>query len=871
LRTGFEATIGVHIHAREVSDISLTLTNDLHSGVWTSRTLPTSPDIRATPVSTSADLAESFSLGGTLLSEEPATVAQPLDFTGAQNTKIPLVSYRTFSWTATAFSLEGMKATDSYRPGRLIVFPDIQALDAISVNRPRASGVPGNFGVEIASSPRMAAREWRGDVASSGIGAALTSTNLPIPADRGILQQPQQFKWLTRDHVDVGGPLGHRADVYLSTTGQWASATVPVAPPGQNQNSRLLLGSFGGRYAMTSKDQVDFLLTGSRIDLSDWGEPVGLEALTGWRMMPAYENPYGFPGLSEVDHLDFIQGGWTRQLPESLHSGVLQVRYSASIAHMDTAVSPVNNEQSRTELLGGTVSGTPPLANFAVRQRQFIRAVLQPGDVRFGSGTHRAIIGGAWERSNVLNRFATPFDLDLITAAGAPAFAVELNTPVDSRERVESFSTFVRDQISLMRWLSMDLGAIGEFSRGSLPAQSSPAGTFAPAREFPAKSDLIRWNTASWYAGFTLASPADNRFLIGGTYSRLYAPLAAHYLDFTNTNSLSGLVFSWSDNNRDGVLQPGELGPLLRRFGGAYSSVSPSLHSPYADEFDVYGAILFNARTSARIQFFRRDDKARLVAMNIGVPPAAYQPVKVFDPGPDGIPGTFDDRVLTVYQQNPSTFGTDQFILQNYHDLRMLMEGFTAELFGRYRRLDLHASFTAEKSFGPTNPGNGFLENDPGIVGALYQDPNTLINATGHDYFDRAFLGKVQMAYHLPSKIGGIELFNVADYLDGLPFARQMLLTRLAQGALVVPATIRGSPEGGNRAEYAINWNLRLARSFRITGGRMRFSADLLNVTNSGNRIQENDVTGLNFNRRLPVAILAPRYIRLGVRYTFER
>jgi hypothetical protein len=35
----------------------------------------------------------------------------------------------------------------------------------------------------------------------------------------------------------------------------------------------------------------------------------------------------------------------------------------------------------------------------------------------------------------------------------------------------------------------------------------------------------------------------------------------------------------------------------------------------------------------------------------------------------------------------------------------------------------------------------------------------------------------VQLVYRLPSKIGGIEIFNVADYLDGLPFARQLLVT----------------------------------------------------------------------------------------------
>ncbi len=860
LMNGSPPAIYVHVPARGVVHVLLTVTHNRSSGVWT---------VTQAGILPNRGGGWSASLGGTLLISEPGVVSEPLDFTGIQNTRIPLVSERCVSWTATTFGLEGMNATDSYQPGRPIMLPDMQAVDEVRVESSRTSGIPAGFGINIGLFLQTPRRSWHGSVAASDTGAALASSNLPIPAHRGILQQTQHYNWFTRDHVDLGGALGRRAEMYFSGTGQWASETVPIAPRTQNQNSRLLFGNFGLRYQVTAKNQIEFLLGGSRIDLSNWGEPVGLEALIGWRMMPTYETPYGFSALAEVDHLDFIQAGWTRQLPENLRSGVLEVRYSASVAHLDTKPTSTEDAPSRTDLLDGAITGLPPLANFAVRRRESVRAALQPGEIQLGREIHRAVVGGAWDRSNVENRFTAPYDLDLITAARIPAYAVELNTPLNSRERVQSFSTFARDHIRLADWLSTDLAVIGDFSRGSLPAQASPAGAFTPAREFPAQADVIAWNTLSPRAGLTLAVPGFERFLIGGTYSRFYAPLAARYLDFANLNSLSGLVFSWNDTEANGVFQPGELGRLLRRFGGAYSNISPSLRSPYADQFEVYGAVSLRKQTSARIQLFRRDDKNRIMAMNVGIPQEAYRPIEVLDPGPDGIAGTFDDRMITIYEQNPSTFGRDKFRLENQHDLRMLYEGFTSELSTRYKQFDFHASFTTEKSFGPTNPGNGPLENDPGIVGALYQDPNTSINATGHDFVDRSFLGKIQMMYQLPSMLGGIEFLNVANYLDGLPFARELLVTGLAQGPIVVPATIRGSPEGGNRAEYALNWNLRLARSFRMPIGQIQVAADVLNVTNSGNRIQENDLTGLNFNQRLPVAIEAPRSIRLAVRYSF--
>ena len=271
-------------------------------------------------------------------------------------------------------------------------------------------------------------------------------------------------------------------------------------------------------------------------------------------------------------------------------------------------------------------------------------------------------------------------------------------------------------------------------------------------------------------------------------------------------------------------------------------------------------------RTSASIHFFRRDDKRRVAAINTGVPAQAFTPVSILDSGPDGIAGTFDDRQLTVYEQNPSTFGQDRYVLTNPPGLRTLNAGFVAEVGGEWRRLAWHASFVAEKSYGPANPGDAVFENDPGVVGALFLDPNTAINATGRSYVDRAYVGKVQASYRLPA---GIELSSVADYLDGLPFARQMLVTGLAQGPIVVAATVRGSPEGGHRTQYAINWNLRLRREFRLPAGRMAAAVDVLNVTNAGRKTQESDLGGPSFNLRLPVAIQPPRFVRMELRYEF--
>ena len=403
---------------------------------------------------------------------------------------------------------------------------------------------------------------------------------------------------------------------------------------------------------------------------------------------------------------------------------------------------------------------------------------------------------------------------------------MELNTPLDSREQIRSGSSFVADHVSFASSLSVDLGLMADFSRGSVPAQSSPPGLSRLKANFPARSQIwIVWNSISPRAGLAWEVPHSHGLILRGTYFRLYAPLAGRTLDFGNPNSLGGSLYQATDP-----------GLLLLRFGGPYSSISPSLRRPYSDEFDLGAEFRLAPRNFASVHLFRRDDKDRIAAIDTGVPPQAFTPVSMLDPGPDGIAGTFDDQMLIVYAQSSATLGQDRYLLTNPAGLRMLNTGVLAEAGTEWRGLALHASFVAEKAYGPTNPGNAVDQNDPGVIGALFMDPNTLIHAAGRSFVDRAYVGKMQATYRLPRRLGGVEVASVAGYIDGLPFARQLLVMGLPQGPFLVAATARGNVQGGNRAEYVVNWNLRLSRRFELPFGRLTITGDVLNVTNAGQR-----------------------------------
>jgi len=819
--------------------------------------------------SSAAIYPDSYSLSGLLLSREPAAVTQAIDFMGLNNMRSALEAPRAFTWTGTLYQLQGMNATDPYQPGRSLLFQDLNSIDEIAVYNGVAAGTSAAFGSTVNSFSAQAGASWHGSLFTAGTGSPFASDNLPSSETRNDLQQAQRFLWFTRDNLQIGGPIGKRADIYASGTGQWSSQTIPVARPGLDQKSRLLFGNVRGRIQPTGKDQMDFQYTGSRINLSDWGEPAGIDVLLARRAAPSFDTSFGFSGLSETNHLDFLQAGWTRQTGDASRSGAIQVRYQFSTTHFDTGSGGVAGAQSSTDLLGGTVTGPAPLNNLAVRTRQAIETVFEPGAVYLGPSIHRFSFGGGWTYSKVRNRVDAPSGLNLITSAGAPAYVLELNTPLDSRERIRNGTFFAQDGVKLTSWLSVNAGFLADFSRGSLPNQSSPSGSFVPARTFPPRGDLISWNSVSPWAGLAAAIPRLRHIVLRVGYRRSYQILAGRYLDYGNPNSLGGLEYQWTDLNGDGRFEPGEQGALLSRFGGPYSSISPKLHRPYADEFDVGATVSLPFHFFAGLQLYRRDDKVRIALVNTSVPPSSFRPLIILDPGPDGIPGTGDDQQLTVYQQNPSTLGQDMFLLSNPRGLRMQYEGFTAQVASQHRFIDFHASFTAEKSFGPTNPGAGVLENDPGVIGALYQDPNTSINAAGRDFLDRAYIGKVETISHLPAWLGSLDVADIVDYLDGLVFARRLLVTGLPQGPFLVDTTVRGSPEGGNRAEFVMNWNLQLGRRFHLPFGQLITGFDLLNVTNVANRIQESYVSSKAFNKRLPLAIQTPRVLRFSLQYQF--
>jgi hypothetical protein len=294
---------------------------------------------------------------------------------------------------------------------------------------------------------------------------------------------------------------------------------------------------------------------------------------------------------------------------------------------------------------------------------------------------------------------------------------------------------------------------------------------------------------------------------------------------------------------------------------------------PYTDEVTVGADCDLDGKIKIGLTLMHRYEQRLVETTNIGVPSSAYTPVTILDRGGDDKAGTLDDQLITVYNQDPSTLGRDYYLLTNPQGFRDFYQGLelVAESKDWITGLYFQLSFAAFMSVGMASQEGEEQEYDQGVIGNLFDNPNTLINADGRLFFDRAYLGKIAAAYELP---WNIQISGVAKYYDGLPFGRKLIVTGLNQGPFYVLATPRGNYFGsndklsGHRVEFNLTLDLGIEKTFPLGDGRIGVRLDVFNLLNTNNNTRENDLSGPDFQARIPLEIEAPRVFRLGMKYS---
>ena len=369
----------------------------------------------------------------------------------------------------------------------------------------------------------------------------------------------------------------------------------------------------------------------------------------------------------------------------------------------------------------------------------------------------------------------------------------------------------------------------------------------------------------SW---LTVAPRVGARVRIAGplealaSWSRDAHALRLDDLAFGDPDAVTAASVRWNDRDGNGAFDETERGILLSRSGpGApVGSFDPDLPRPRTDEWRVGLEAALGPHVRARFEGIARKSRGLWESVDTGVTANGYDVFYVPDPSGD-IVGPADDQLLPVYDRRPASFGRDALLLTSPDGHDSLYEGVEFQLIAGTPRARLWLSGTAHRAIG-AGAFRGYRpsENDQGLVGEIFDDPNADTFDRGRLFSDRAYTIKIAGAWHAP---GGIRLGSVARYQDGQPFARVVVVPDLRQGADFVMAI----PRGRARFTFAITWDARAEKTFAVGRAQLGAVFEVFNLLDNTNEVEEDEVTGPDY--RTMTALQPPRTFRAGLRLAF--
>jgi hypothetical protein len=406
------------------------------------------------------------------------------------------------------------------------------------------------------------------------------------------------------------------------------------------------------------------------------------------------------------------------------------------------------------------------------------------------------------------------------------------------------------DQIPVTSRIDIDAGLRGATTAGS--RAGSPA--------------HIPWRAVSPSVQGTWRALPNGRLTLIAGYARYSSRLPLDYLSWGDPNSLSGTVHAWSDRNGDRIPQQGEMGALLARVGpccagGRLNTIAPDLHAPRTNEVLLGVHTRIGSHLMLRLGSTDRRQYDLIEPVDAADIRSNYTLTHVSDPGLD-MARTEDDQLLPVFERLPASFGTDRYTLQNVannsardHGVDLVVE---RTFDGRWGMLIGGTAHQSEGAGG--NRGYRADENDQGVLGEVFTDPNAETNARGRLFFERGYVVKWSGVWRLPH---GLQGAAAARYQDGQHFTRVVLAPALDQGLDAIPAL----PRGRTRFTYAFTLDARIEKQVALGARRATVLLEAYNLLNTNNEVEEDVITGPTF--RSPTAVQPPRSIRLGLRYSF--
>jgi len=472
------------------------------------------------------------------------------------------------------------------------------------------------------------------------------------------------------------------------------------------------------------------------------------------------------------------------------------------------------------------------------------RMFTYAGNVSYVNGAHEIKVGTQVRTGWSQEQFTTPGDMIQVIVAGKANSVRLTNTPSGHLEKGVNGALFAQDSWRVDR-LTLNFGLRYEHFSMSIPAQSSAAGTWVPARDFPAQDGIVNWNTVSPRFGVSWDVNGDGRTAVKGGVSRYDRLEGVTIIQPLNQRSISFETCPWTDDG-DLIAQTSEIN--FAKCTGAFTPtlgfVDPNLARPHQWEYTALIQRQIGSRTSVSVGYYGRQFSNLYTTVNALAPPSAYTPATITNP--------LTGAPLTVYNLNPALRTSVQNTVTTIPSLSQRYDG--VELQANTRTTNLNA-------FGGITIGKDRGDNDSGDL----NNPNVAINNNGAIGFDSRFQIRGGASYRLPAEI---QLSGAIRESQGLPRTISYTVTTAdVPGLTQVTQSVKVAPAGAYRYPWVNIVDLRVSKLFRVGNTRIEPIADLFNVFNNDATTSATNTVGPSLCR--PSAIVMGRLLRLGGRITF--
>ena len=767
-----------------------------------------------------ANLPSSSSLYSLIDASVPEVVGDRIDTGGLTTGDSGRLGARGTTWTQATFTLNGVDITAPGGSGTPLLVPGVDAWERVDVATGLLPVEVNSPGFAVLLRPRPPSAVWTGTLNFMGSPVGLNAHNdeaNPPPISR-------LDTWANVD-ASAGGPITPgRLGLFLTATGTRSSRF----DRGSTVSARSSLGSVFGHLVFTpsSADHVGIMVGAQHASYP-------FESRVAW----------GQPDASTDDTTGHVQVRWDRLTAKGTTWSVFGSLTGRNRTQDLAATSTITVERLRDGpvplVAQGGVTGPGGERVWSVGGQ------LRPAGVTSGGRQHTLLlgaeVGGASERRDPMAAIRIG---ELVN--GLPARAWDFSASTKSSWHSNSLALYAGDNIDLTSRVHVDLGLRFEAINGS-----AETGTTSVSWLDLLPRAGVRWDMFDKWHITSLIS-----------YGRYGYRLPLGDLAWGDASAPVGNVFRWTGT----PLAAGGFGPVVQRYGPGtggdpnFSAIDPSLRRPHMD--DITLGLESRPRPSVllRLVGVARLERNMLGVVNAGAPISSYSTILVPDPGVDLLqPG--DDKQIPVYNRLPSTFGADRYQLTNPADDQATFAG--VEAFGQVRRERLYfvMGFTAGRSEGIA-ASRGFLatENDAGILGEVFTNPNAHTSAQGRLFTERGYTSKIAMVYHFPKDITfGVE----ARYMDGQHFARLVIVPDLNQG----PEAVRAFQNGKTRFTYVGTLDVRLQKEFKAGTTRVTGVIEAYNLPNLANEVEEFQVTGAG--PRVTSAVQPPASVHIGLRVAF--